>query len=181
VNGVLDTLAAEAAAAFAADGVPGAALVLSRLVRLRYRNQDHSVEIALPPEPLGPANLDALLSDFAARYRREYTYTLDAPVEVVGVHLVASADIGKPGTPPMPVTGRRLEATLKGRRPVDFDIEGVHDAAIHDGDLMEPGMAVAGPAIIELAATIVIVHPADHAEVDRYGNFHLRRARRIGQ
>jgi N-methylhydantoinase A len=32
---------------------------------------------------------------FHETYEREYTYRLDAPVEMVGIHLVASAEVGK--------------------------------------------------------------------------------------
>ena len=37
-----------------------------------------------------------------------------------------------------------------------------------------PGNRVEGPAVIETEATSVVVHPAQTASVDRFGNFELR-------
>ena len=33
--------------------------------------------------------------DFHQIYKREYTYCLDFPIEIVGIHTIATADIGK--------------------------------------------------------------------------------------
>ena len=47
---------------------------------------------------------------------------------------------------------RSLEEARKGRRDVDYATEGVHEADIYDGDLLEPGMRFTGPAIVETRA-----------------------------
>jgi N-methylhydantoinase A len=74
---------------------------------------------------------------------------------------------------PMDVSGRSLQDAVKGSRPVDFEIEGVHKSTIYDGSLLEAGMRFAGPAVIELSWTTVVVHPQDRIEVDQYANVHL--------
>ena len=78
-------------------------------------------------------------------YEREYTYRLTAPVEIVGLHLVAAAEVGKLELARLPVTGASLAAALKGRRPVDYATEGVHVADIYDSARLEPGMSFSGP------------------------------------
>ena len=143
---------------------------VTRFLRLRYRNQDHSVEVEVPDGILTTGAIAAVTVAFGEQYQREYTYTLPAPIEVVGVHLVATADVGKPSMPAVAATGRRLAETVKGKRQVDFDIEGVHETTIYDGHLIEPGMGLAGPAVLEFAGTTVVVHPKDRMELDRYGN-----------
>jgi len=64
-------------------------------------------------------------------------------------------------------------AALKGRREVDYALEGVHSAALYDGDLLEPGMELDGPAVIETRGTTVLVHPHNRVRMDDYGNLHI--------
>jgi len=137
--------------------------------RFRYQNQEHAVEILLPDD----LDIQAVSEDFHHTYEREYTYRLDAPVEFVGLHLVATAQVSKLEVEPVPKTGRSLDATRKGRRSVDYLLEGVHEADIYDGDAFEPGMAFTGPAIIEQASSTTVVNPGQHVRVDEYGNLHI--------
>ena len=67
------------------------------------------MEILLPEGTIEPSSVDGIASSFHASYEREYTYRLDAAIEVVGVHLVAVAEIGKLEPARLPVTGRSLE------------------------------------------------------------------------
>jgi N-methylhydantoinase A len=173
LNDELGRMAAEAVETFAEDEVARDDVVLTPFVRLRYRNQDHSVEVPLPRVELQPADFMPLLASFSQQYKQEYSYILGAPVEVVGLHLVAHADIGKPAMPVVATSGRRLEDSVKETRAVDYDVEGIHPATIYDGSLLEAGMTFAGPAIVELSWTTVVVHPGDRIEIDRYANVHL--------
>jgi N-methylhydantoinase A len=52
-------------------------------------------------------------------------------------------------------------------------LEGVHTAAIYNGDLLEPGMKFTGPAVIETKGTTVLVHPNNQVSMDDYGNIHI--------
>jgi len=113
---------------------------------------------------------------FHETYEREYTYRLDAPVEMVGIHLVASAEVGKLTMRKHEATGAKADAALKGHRDVDYALEGIHKAAIYDGARLEPGMSFSGPAIVEDAGSTVVVHPGNKVEVDGYGNIHIHLA-----
>jgi N-methylhydantoinase A len=62
---------------------------------------------------------------------------------------------------------------MRGRRSVDFDTYGVHTSAIYERELLEPGMDIAGPAIVEEPATTIVLLPMQHATVDEYGNLHI--------
>ena len=67
-----------------------------------------------------------------------------------------------------------LDETRKGRREVDYALEGGHEADIYDGDLLEPGMQLVGPAVIEMRGTTVLVHPNNRVHMDDYGNIHIQ-------
>ena len=173
VNGWVGELEAHAAAQFAEEGIAAGQLRLLRFGRLRYENQEHSVEVELPPGELGADAAQEIIEDFHAAYEREYTYRLDAPVEFVGVHLVASAEVGKLAPAELPVTGADVAHARKGCRDVDFELQGTHAADVYDGGLLEPGMAFGGPAIVETTGTTIVVRPGDRAELDPYGNLHI--------
>ncbi len=173
LTALLDETAEAARAQFTAEGVTADRLTLAALVKCRYRNQEHAVEV---PVGLGPQDAGAV-SDLYARfhgiYEREYTYRLDAPVEIVGLHLIATAAVGKLEITPLPVTGAGNDAARKGRRQVDFAEAGRHEADIYDAERLEPGMGFAGPAVIEDPGTTVVVHPGNRVSIDAYGNIHI--------
>ena len=163
----------QAAAQYGAEGVAADAVRFQRLVKCRYQNQEHTVEVELPAGAIDAEAVAALAGEFHRVYEREYTYRLAAPMEIVGLHLVAAAEIGKLGFPPLAVTGAPLDSARKGLRSVDFAQEGVHDSDIYDADRLEPGMAFAGPAVIEESGTTIVVHPGQHAHIDGFGHIHI--------
>jgi N-methylhydantoinase A len=170
VDGALAELTDAALAQFAREGVEAGQVRFIRYGNLRYENQEHSVEVQLPDGPIDGAAVAAIAATFHESYEREYTYRLDAPVEFVGAHLVAIAEVGKLTPERLPATGRPLEDSVKGRRAVDYALEGIHDATVYDGELLEPGATFSGPAIVETKGTTTVVHPGNEARVDEYGN-----------
>jgi N-methylhydantoinase A len=150
---------------FAREAIPGERVRFLRLGTLRYENQEHGVEV-----PLGEGDIGAIADAFHTSYEREYTYRLDAPVEFVAAHVVAIAEVGKLAPATVPVTGRSLADARKGRRSVDYALEGVHEADIYVGELLEPGMRFDGPAIVETRGSTIVVHPGNELSVDEYGN-----------
>ena len=158
---------------FAAEGIAASAVKLARLGRFRYQNQEHTTEVPLASGPVTADDVAVIEADFHAIYEREYTYRLDAPVEMVGLHVVATVDIGKLAVIPRETTGRSLADAQKGTRRVDYALEGVHEAALYDGVRLEPGMGFDGPAIVEDPGTTVVIHPGNHAEVDDFGNIRI--------
>jgi len=171
---------------FAAEDIDPARVHFLRYGRCRYQNQEHSVEIPLPDPStvseaasghrgdITEAQVEAIRQRFGTDYEREYTYTLDTPVELVVYHLVALAEVDKLKPEKLPTTGRKLEDAVKMRREVDYAEAGIHQAMIYDGDALEPGMSFVGPAIIEEAGATTVIPPGLPCHVDDYGNYHIR-------
>jgi N-methylhydantoinase A len=170
---LLDEVTETALAQFEAEGVPRAQVHFRRYANMRYENQEHSVEIPLADGAIDLVAIERIAVTFHELYEREYTYRLDAPIEVVGVHLVAIAEIGKLTPAEVAVTGRSLEDAVKGQRDVDYATEGHHRADIYDGDLLEPGMQFSGPAVVETKGSTTVIHPGNDVTVDAYGNLHI--------
>lgn len=163
---------AQASAQFAAEGFAEAKVTLRRYGKFRYQNQEHTVEVPLPGT-ITDAGLAAISDAFHDAYEREYTYRLPAPVEMVGLHVVASAEVGKLTMAEAPLVPEDASATIKGHREVDYALEGKHMAMIHDGERLGPGMVLQGPAVIEDPGTTIVLHPGNTARVDGFGNIHI--------
>jgi N-methylhydantoinase A len=159
-----------AAEQFADEGVDASRVSFACYGKLRYENQEHSVEIPLPNGPIDPAALEEIAATFHTAYEREYTYRLAAPVEFVGVHVVAVAEVGKLAPARRASSGLTLDSARKARRKVDFATEGIHESDVLAGELLEPGMRFEGPVIIETKGSTIVAHPGDRVHIDAFGN-----------
>jgi N-methylhydantoinase A len=170
---LLNDLSAAALEQFAKEDIAPERVKLTVQCKLRYQNQEHAVEVPLQLGEQLVAHWAAIADRFHALYEQQYTYRLDAPLEIVGFHIVAVAEIGKLDLDELAVTGATVESATKGRRMVDYALEGIHEAVIYDNAKLEPGMTFTGPAIIEDSGTTIVVHPNNGVSVDRLGNIHI--------
>jgi len=169
----MDEVTSGALEQFGTEGIHRDRVRFIRYGKLRYENQEHTVENALPDGQIDAEAIGKIIESFHQAYEREYTYRLDAPVEFVGLHLVSFAAVGKLEPMKFPVCRKTLQDALKGHREVDYALEGVHTAAIYDGDALEPNMTLDGPAIIETSGTTMVIHPGNRVGIDEYGNVHI--------
>ena len=144
-----------------------------RYGRFRYQNQEHSTEIDLPGGSITPDQMANILEHFHTNYEREYTYRLEAPVELVTYHLIALAEVDKLEPHKLPQSNGKLDAAIKGQREVDYLEAGTHQATLYDGDALAPGMSFVGPAIIEEAEATVVIPPGLPCHIDHYGNYQI--------
>lgn len=170
---LLAELSAAAIAQFSDEDIQPERVKLTVLCKLRYQNQEHAVEVPLQENEMLAAHWEKIAERFHAMYERQYTYRLDAPLEIVGFHIVSVAEIGKLDLNEMPVSGLAVESAVKHRRLVDYALEGIHEATVYDNARLEPGMAFDGPAIIEDSGTTVVIHPKNSVSIDRLGNIHI--------
>ncbi len=173
IDSLIHEVVQRATTKYAAEGIAAERVSFLCYGRMRYQNQEHSVDVPIPSDGFDAASFNAVGAAFHEIYERHYTYRLTAPVEFVGLHVVASATVGKLAVAQRPVTGLALAETIKGRRRVDYALEGVHHATIYDGDRLEPGMTFIGPAVIEQTGTTTVVHPGQAVSIDGYGNIHI--------
>lgn len=169
----LDALQEQAFDEFASESIEPSKVKFIRHGLFRYQNQAHSVEVTLPDGKIEAATIKEIGDKFHLEYEREYTYRLDAPVELVGFHVVALANVGRLSPEKMPVSGRKIEEAVKERRKVDY-MTGIHEAVIYSGDLLEPGMKFTGPSVVEESRSTTVIMPGMPCQVDDYGNIHIQ-------
>jgi len=165
---------ADAVANLERDGfqADGGAMEFEYLLDMRYQGQEHTVKIPVIFTD-GGLEVGKVMDLFHATYEKRYTYRLPNPVQVVNFHLVARAGVPKPTLPKAAVTGRKLADTVIGSRRVDFDVDGVVEAVTYNGSLLEPGMRLEGPAVIQEPAVTLVVPRGERVTVDDYGNYHI--------
>lgn len=176
INDTLKALEEKALKEYSDEHIESKRVHFQRYGRCRYQNQEHSVEIILPDGSIGEKQIEAIRERFRSDYEREYTYRLDAPVELVCYHLIAIAEVDKLKVQKAATNGRKVESAVKGLRQVDYIENGIHQAVIYDGDALEAGMKFVGPAIIEESGTTVVVPPGLPCSLDEYGNYHIQTA-----
>jgi len=162
----------KAMATFTDEGVDSDAVTFLRYGKFRYQNQEHTTEVLLEGA-VTDAALEGIAEDFRSAYEREYTYRLEAPVEMVGIHLVARAEVGKLEMIPAPLGDVDPSGAIKGKRMVDYALEGKREATIYDGEKLNPGMSFVGPAVVEDPGTTIVIHPGNGVSVDAFRNVHI--------
>lgn len=172
IEGLFAETEAVALKQFGAEGIGADKVKFLRYGKFRYQNQEHTTEVLVGSD-ISDAKLAEIEAAFHETYEREYTYRLKAPVELVGIHVVASAEVGKLTMQEKPKSTTPASAAVKGERKVDYALEGIHDATIYDGTTLEPGMHFSGPAVIEDPGTTVVIHPGNRVEIDGFGNIHI--------
>jgi N-methylhydantoinase A len=189
VAGVAATLAAleaRAAAALDAEGFPRPAHRCLRSADLRYFGQAFEVRVPVPDGPVDRDLTEATVAAFHDAHHRLYGYSFrDDPsqrVEWVNLRVTGIGPIPRPSLRPLP---ERASASVPASvpvpaatRPACFDPAwGFVDTVIYRRDDLYPGDAVQGPAVVEEYGATVPLAPGFRAEVDRFGNLVVTRAR----
>jgi N-methylhydantoinase A len=144
------------------DSAQRDAIEIARYAELRYTGQEHTLEVPVPD----PAALGEVRAAFQRLCLDNYSFRLDAPLEVVSLRVSASepaaavswADRSSPA--PQPPARTRL---------ADLDPYGGwrEVRVLLRGDLGPP---VAGPCVIEEPAATTLVLPGQIARQDEAGN-----------
>jgi N-methylhydantoinase A len=175
VNDAFAALEAQGQAQLREDAVERADATISRSVDMRYKGQINEVEVAVLDGALDARALTQLVAEFHRRYESLYgpgAGFREARVEIVTYRVRTSAVSGKPELHAAPEEGPRPAPDAQAAtRPVYWAETGDFEATpIFWGERLRAGNAVAGPAVIQVPDTTIVVHPGQSARVDPYGN-----------
>ena len=136
-------------------------ILCRRSADMRYGEQIFEVEVPLDGiDWSGPDPIAAVADAFHARHEALYTYALrDQEAVLVNARL---AVVGRlPAVPAEPVLANgRPGAPAAARRVY---LGGWRELPVHDLDTLVPGQRIGGPAIVESAATTVLLRAGDSA------------------
>jgi len=142
---------------------------------MRYKGQINEVEVAVPSGPLDESALAELAADFHRRYETLYGAGAgfrEARVEIVTYRVRTTAVSAKPAIRPLPEHDTTPPPSSRaGTRRVYWAELGDYDPTpVYWGEQLLSGNRIAGPAIIQVPDTTIVVHPGQMARLDPYGN-----------
>ena len=167
----------EGAGAAACEPARDGRVTVQRQADMRLRGQMHQITVPLPPDPLSPANLSAVIDAFTEEYQRRYTHLYDgAEIEVLNWRVVCT---GPTADVPTRLAGEGKAGARDGAGPdvADSALKGTRRAwvpgrgefvgvPVYDRYAMKAGAVIEGPAIVEEREATTIVPDACTLDVD---------------
>lgn len=161
VNGVLQKLETRGRAFLDHLGISPECSKFAYYCAARYPMQVTELEIPLRDKKMDPEAVSALVQDFHQAHLARYkTADPESHVEFVMWKHVARNVTSKIELPAQPYSGGDPAKALKGTQLVYFEEnEDFLDIPYYDGDKLAYGMEVAGPAIVVLLDTTIVIPP----------------------
>ncbi|MFT5736059.1 MAG: N-methylhydantoinase A [Maribacter sp.] len=156
------------------DKYTGDQVIFTHYVDLRYSGQEHYVKVHLS-NFTNDTPLDDIIEKFHEAHQKQYTFRLEARVELVNFHLVAEVAVNKPDFPKMEKFDKKLEDAIVGKGEIDFDDLGVQTGTYYHRDGLEPEMTLHGPAVIVESATTTVLPPGYSLRIDELGNLIIQK------
>lgn len=150
-----------------------------RQAEMRYRGQVHEVTVTVPAKPLTDQDLKGLVASFERNYQSLYgrgTVFSEAGYEIVSFRVDVTGRTKKPLLAKLKHQGASPRQARKTVRKVVFDKESIA-TTVFDGNRLEPGNRIKGPAIVEYMGTTAVIPPDFTGNVDAYQNLLLERRR----
>jgi N-methylhydantoinase A len=178
VNQLLADLTARGTAALIAEGVPEEDRIFEYFVDARYPGQTNETSVTMRSDHLTPEAVAQLAADFHETHQKTYgSSEPGAIVEFGHWRVVARGRVEKLKLPEHKSARAAKDPApaLKGKRQAYFDGQYL-DTPVYDGDKIEAGNVIPGPAIIEEATTTVIVTPQAKITVTQRGDYFMELA-----
>ena len=160
------------------EGIPLESRQTFAAADLRYLGQHHEVTVPFAVDALRSDGLTAIEEAFHARHEELYGFaSAGRPMEIVNLRATV---VGR--RPTRALAAATATATTaapqKGVRDAYIPSTGrLERVPVYDGETMQAGQRLAGPAIVEESTTTVVVPEGWGLELDTSGNFVLEVAR----
>ena len=148
------------------EGVENDRRELRVMIDARYDGQNY--EITVNEDAIDEITVDEFVEKFQASHYQEYGYSIEGRgTEIVNCRIQAIGKINKNSQRFVHKEGK----PLIGHRKVYFDDDhGWTNAAIYRRAHMPAGFELEGPAVIEDMSSTTVIYPAQHMQVDLFGN-----------
>ncbi len=178
INKIYEPMVDRARTQLKEEGFADGRARLDWAIDLRYGRQVHQVTTPVHNGgPMDAAALDRLVGDFEALYEGKFgvgSAYRDAGVEMTMFRLTARGLISRPEMEKERLRKADASAAMTGRREIFVAArDGFAPADIYDFEKLEPGNAVAGPAVIHTPITTIVVQDGQHGRMDAYRNIYI--------
>ncbi len=140
-------------------------------LEMRYLGQTHEVTVPLSGHgAVSESELTATFDRFHELHEQLYTFKKPGDeIEVLSVQLDLIGVRHKPSLPSSALGDEDPAAALRTHRPVySFQKKDYVSTPIYDGDRLQAGHRVDGPAVIEEARTSIVLFPEQSVRLDAY-------------
>ncbi|MGH8220263.1 MAG: hydantoinase/oxoprolinase family protein [Steroidobacteraceae bacterium] len=174
INRQFELLAAPGWRELRRDGLDTTEVMLTRIVDLRYRGQDHALPVRLDGVHLDGAGKAELRGKFDALHESYYGHASpNEPVELVNLRLSIRVPRNRDIVTrllALPYAADRGEKQPESTREIMFgDMQESQVSRVVWRPALEAEEIVKGPAVIEEANSTVLIHPGDVARVHETG------------
>jgi N-methylhydantoinase A len=156
------------------EGFDDGSIRLQRSIDMRYRRQVHILTVPAVADDGRDVDVDATVALFEQLYREKYgqeSAYREAGIELVSFRLRGSGVVRRPRFRVADLgTEDASRAIVKTVRAWVDKAGEVQDVPGYSFELMSPGNAVPGPAIVWTPITTLVVAPGQTARVDEYKN-----------
>jgi N-methylhydantoinase A len=166
-----EALETGARAALDKEGFDNTDISFERFLDLKYAGQQWPVKVSVLDIW---RNAEAVRARFESEFGRLFGYTQpDGKIRIDNLRVTATGALPEVGLQGAGSRGGRPEPS--GYRDVYIDrTRGRENLAIYDGDRLQSGHRIAGPALVEEQTTTVMIGPDDVLDVDPYRNYTIR-------
>jgi N-methylhydantoinase A len=149
----------------------GEPIEIQRSIEMRYHGQNYELEVPVPFDVFDERTTPALWDAFHDLHQQRFGFSIRGQaIEIVNFMVTVTALTPKPDFAVLSAATGEPEAV--GRRRVVYD-DGPHDTPVFDRGTLRQGHRIAGPAVIEEAASVTLLRPGQTLSVDQYGNLRI--------
>jgi N-methylhydantoinase A len=176
IRKILSEMKEAAVAQLKSEGIEESEMRFESVLDIRYSGQEHTV--ATPATEIegkeegggGRKNIEALRRRFDELHKKQFTFILDDPLEVVNTRLTAFGRVKKPAIKPGRAPSSNPRAKAKSSRRVLLDGGEFKEIPVYERDSLPIGAKIRGPAIVEEQTATTIVRKGTVLTNDRYRN-----------
>jgi N-methylhydantoinase A len=166
-NEIMDALVSESLAELAAQGYR-ADIEVYRALEMRYLGQNYELELPLTLERFADETIEHLWTLFHETHKARFGFSTPGEIiEIVNFTVTAVARTAKPDLPQIP-NGAGTPAP-KEQRKVWF-IGGPETVPVYDRATLRAGQTLAGPALIEEAASVTVLEAGHRLRAHSHGH-----------
>jgi len=164
-------MAERARTALASDGFEAEQQQFIPSAEMRYRGQEHTVNIPMPGLAPTLEDVPAITERFNTVHQQQYGHSMELdPIEIVTLRLRAVGLLPRPALARIAAGSGDIRAASRGSRMVhNRERRGEIEYQVVDRMRLGAGDRVSGPAIIEEPSSTTMLHEGDRLRVGEYG------------
>ena len=152
------------------EGISAENIFIEEMLDMRYKGQ--SFELMVP-------FCEDFVESFHKLHQRTYGYARpEIPIEIVNIRVRAVGKVKPPPLASFPISDSCSEHALVDRKKVIFDQESI-ETPIFQGEKLQPGNQITGPAVVLRSDTTILLGKSDLATCDPYLNIQIEIGDRV--